>query len=60
MQDPWGREIYWIGGGRAKWSGGAESDFRAMQDGYISVTPLHVDMTNYELLEVVRSWNLGA
>jgi 5'-nucleotidase len=60
MQDPWGREIYWIGGGRAKWSGGAESDFRAMEDGYISVTPLHVDMTNYELLEVVRSWTLGA
>jgi broad specificity polyphosphatase/5'/3'-nucleotidase SurE len=31
-----------------------------MEDGYISVTPLHVDMTNYELLEVVRSWTLGA
>jgi len=59
MQDPWGREIYWIGGGRATWSGGTESDFRAVQEGYISVTPLHVDLTNYELLEVVRSWNLA-
>jgi 5'-nucleotidase len=59
MKDPWGREIYWVGGGRATWSGGTESDFRAVQEGYISVTPLHVDLTNYELLEVVRSWNLA-
>jgi 5'-nucleotidase len=58
MKDPWGREIYWIGGGRVTWSGGADSDFRAVQDGYISVTPLHVDLTNYELIEVVRSWAL--
>jgi 5'-nucleotidase len=60
MQDPWGREIFWIGGGRAVWSGGSDSDFQAVRDGYISVTPLHVDLTNYELLEVVRSWQLGA
>jgi 5'-nucleotidase len=59
MKDPWGREIYWIGGGHVTWSGGADSDFRAVADGYISVTPLHVDMTNYELLEVVRKWDLG-
>jgi 5'-nucleotidase len=58
MKDPWGRDIYWIGGGHVTWSGGAESDFQAVKDGYISVTPLHVDLTNYELLEVVRQWNL--
>jgi 5'-nucleotidase len=58
MKDPWGREIYWIGGGRVTWSGGSDSDFQAVKDGYISVTPLHVDMTNYELIEVVRSWAL--
>jgi len=59
MKDPWGREIYWIGGGHVTWSGGAESDFRAVRDGYISVTPLHVDLTNYSLLEAVRGWGLG-
>ena len=59
MKDPWGREVHWIGGGRVTWSGGAESDFQAVRDGYISVTPLHVDMTNYKLLEVVRNWDLG-
>jgi len=59
MKDPWGREIYWIGGGKATWSGGADSDFQAVRDGFISVTPLHVDMTNYGLLEAARAWNLG-
>ncbi len=56
MKDPWGKPIYWIGGGRVTWSGGAESDFRSTSDGYISVTPLHMDMTDYKLLEVVRAW----
>jgi 5'-nucleotidase len=56
MKDPWGKDIYWIGGGRITWSGGADSDFRAVADGYISVTPLHMDMTNYDLIEVVRQW----
>ncbi|HEX4561470.1 MAG TPA: 5'/3'-nucleotidase SurE [Gemmatimonadales bacterium] len=59
MKDPWGRNIYWIGGGHVTWSGGADSDFQAVRDGYISVTPLHVDMTNYRLLDDVRSWKLG-
>jgi 5'-nucleotidase len=59
MKDPWGREIYWIGGGRATWSGGEDSDFQAVRNGYISVTPLHVDLTNYEFLETVRSWSLN-
>src|SRR5712692_1894255 len=56
MKDPWGKDIYWIGGGHITWSGGADSDFRAVADGYISVTPLHMDMTNYGLIEVVRQW----
>jgi len=58
MKDPWGREIYWIGGGHVTWSGGADSDFQAVHEGFVSVTPLHVDLTNYQLIEVVRSWNL--
>ncbi len=57
--DPWGRPGYWIGGGQLSWSGREDSDFGAIQDGYISVTPLHLDLTNYALLEDVRSWRLG-
>ena len=59
MKDPWGRQVYWIGGGHVTWSGGSDSDFQAVKDGYISITPLHVDLTNYKLLEVVRKWDLG-
>ncbi|HLS47600.1 MAG TPA: 5'/3'-nucleotidase SurE [Gemmatimonadales bacterium] len=58
MTDPWGREIMWIGGGTITWTGGADADHAAVADGYISITPLHMDLTNYALIETVRSWNL--
>jgi 5'-nucleotidase len=57
--DPWGREVFWIGGGQISWTGRDDSDFRAVRDGFISVTPLHVDLTNYALLEAVSGWHLG-
>jgi 5'-nucleotidase len=57
--DPWGREVFWIGGGQISWTGRDDSDFRAVRDGFISVTPLHVDLTNYSLLEAVSGWQLG-
>lgn len=56
--DPSGKEYFWIGGGVVHWRGDEESDFRAVADGYVSVTPLHLDLTNYELLEDIRAWNL--
>jgi 5'-nucleotidase len=56
--DPNGREYFWIGGGESKWWGGPESDFRAVHEGYISVTPLHLDLTNYRLLEDLSAWDL--
>ncbi|HMV30756.1 MAG: 5'/3'-nucleotidase SurE [Gemmatimonadales bacterium] len=58
MKDPWGREIFWIGGGSIHWTGGAESDHHAVAHDYISITPLHMDLTNYDLLETVRGWSL--
>lgn len=56
--DPMGREYFWIGGGVATWRGPADSDFQAVEDGYVSVTPLHLDLTNYGLIEDIRSWDL--
>ncbi len=58
MKDPWGREIFWIGGGSIHWTGGETSDHHAVAAGYISITPLHMDLTNYDLLETVRGWSL--
>jgi len=57
-QDPSGREYYWIGGGEMSWSGSGHSDFGAVDEGYVSVTPLHLDLTNYNLLEGIRAWDL--
>jgi 5'-nucleotidase len=56
MQDPWGRQIYWIGGGSIAWSGEETSDFRAIQEGYISVTPLHLDLTHHAMLASAETW----
>ncbi|HZI99143.1 MAG TPA: 5'/3'-nucleotidase SurE [Gemmatimonadaceae bacterium] len=56
MQDPWGRPIYWIGGGSIEWSGPENSDFRAIQEGYISVSPLHLDVTHHAILETPENW----
>jgi 5'-nucleotidase len=56
MQDPWGRQIYWIGGGSIEWSGEETSDFRAIQEGYISVTPLHLDLTHHAMLAAAETW----
>lgn len=56
MHDPWGKEIYWIGGGTIAWSGGPDSDFRAIQEGYISVTPLHLDLTHFDMLATADRW----
>ena len=58
MKDPWGKEVFWIGGGEITWTGDAESDHRAVHDGYISITPLHLDLTSYGLFETVRGWAL--
>ena len=59
IEDPKGREYFWIGGGISAWAGGEDADFRAVAEGYISVTPLHLDLTSYELLEEIRRWDLA-
>ena len=58
-KDPSGKEYFWIGGGSTNWTGPDEADFRAIDEGYISVTPLHLDITNYQLMAEFRSWSIG-
>jgi 5'-nucleotidase len=57
--DPKGREYFWIGGDISTWAGAGDADYRAVKEGYISVTPLHLDLTNYKLLEEIRQWDLA-
>jgi 5'-nucleotidase len=58
--DPSGRPYFWIGGGSIEWAAGEGTDFHAVDNGYVSVTPLHLDLTNHALIESVRGWELGA
>jgi 5'-nucleotidase len=56
--DPKGRPYFWIGGGGVEWTAPEGTDFHAVSRGYISVTPLHLDITNHALLADVERWNL--
>ena len=46
--DPRGRKYYWIGGGKPSWQPGEGTDFEAVQNGYVSITPLHLDLTHHD------------
>jgi 5'-nucleotidase len=52
--DPHGEKHYWIGGGRPFWEHGEDTDIQAIQDNHISITPIHLDLTNYDALTFLR------
>lgn len=57
--DPRGGTYYWIGGTTPVWENAQGTDYEAVQNGWISVTPLTLDLTNHVALETVRSWGLS-
>ena len=57
--DPRGRSHYWIGGGDARWDDLDGTDMGAVHDGYISLTPLHLDLTNHRALVQLADWQGG-
>ncbi len=54
--DPRGRPIYWIGPPGPEQDAGVGTDFHAVRAGYISITPITVDLTRYSALDKVASW----
>ncbi len=52
--DPRGRTIYWVGPAGAEQDAGPGTDFHAVRNRFISVTPIHVDLTRYEALDQLR------
>jgi 5'-nucleotidase len=54
--DPRGREIYWVGAAGKGQDAGPGTDFHAVATGFVSVTPLQVDLTRHAALEDVRGW----
>jgi len=55
--DPRGRNYYWIGEEVSAWNHEEGTDYRAIRDGYISITPLHSNLTNYAMLSAAAAWN---
>ncbi|MCD6505273.1 5'/3'-nucleotidase SurE [Candidatus Poribacteria bacterium] len=54
--DPRGNTYYWIGGDRAETDGAEDTDIYAVRNGYISITPLQLDLTNYAEMERLERW----
>ena len=55
-QDPRGRTIYWVGPPGAEQDAGPGTDFYAVSQGYVSVTPLQLDLTRYDALDTLKEW----
>lgn len=56
--DPRGKKYYWIGGDILKWEGGEDTDFKAITSNFISITPVHLDMTNYASFKELHKWKI--
>ena len=54
--DPRGRIIYWVGPPGGEQDAGPGTDFYAISEGYVSVTPLQIDLTRYESIDALTSW----
>jgi 5'-nucleotidase len=53
--DPKGRPYYWIEEGQDEWHPHDRSDYEAVRDGYVSLTPLHPDLTAHQALGAVEA-----
>jgi len=58
--DPKGRPYYWIEEGQNEWEPHDRSDYQAVRDGYISITPLQPDMTAHDALKYLEDLPLDA
>ncbi len=56
VDDPRGRPMYWIGSAGSEQDAGEGTDFFALQSGYVSVTPIQVDLTRHAALTPLGRW----
>jgi 5'-nucleotidase len=56
MTDPRGHAVYWVGPAGPEQDAGPGTDFEAVRTGYVSVTPLQVDLTRHTALPVLADW----
>jgi len=56
--DPYGRKYYWLTGNLVQADSSLETDYLSVRNDYVSVTPIHFDLTDYETYESMKSWKL--
>jgi 5'-nucleotidase len=57
--DPRGRPYYWIGGEAPTGVAESGTDFGALANGAVSITPLHLDLTDYDRKDEIEEWGWG-
>ena len=55
IHDPRGKMHYWLGGSQLYVEREKDTDVQAVSDSYISITPIHLDLTNYDALNLLRA-----
>ena len=55
-EDPRGKPIYWVGAAGPEQDSGPGTDFHAIKNGYVSVSPMHLDLTHYKVMQEVSDW----
>ena len=56
--DPRNNVYYWLRNKAILTDPHEEADSKALSEDYISVTPIHHDLTDYDLIETLKTWNL--
>jgi 5'-nucleotidase len=54
--NPHGQPVYWVGAAGKAQDAGEGTDFKAISQHRVSITPLQIDLTQYSQLDAVRSW----
>lgn len=57
-EDPRGRVYYWLAGEVVEVNNDPDSDIAAVDSGYISVSPIHFDLTNYNIMNNLEQWGM--
>jgi 5'-nucleotidase len=55
-RNPRGETVYWVGAAGAAADAGEGTDFNAVEQGYASVTPLQIDLTNHDEMPSISAW----
>ena len=55
-EDPQGNPYFWIGGEKVVWKEEKGTDYYEVKNGYVSITPLHLDFTDYKFMKKLKKW----